>query len=183
MSVHSIHDKRMKPSARVFIPFLLATLVVMAALNFVGAPLAAGAAKYGIVSYELSWNGQKAGEIIASWDENGQLRAAFSLGLDYLFMPLYAVTIGLACVWSGEVLRRRSWPLPWAGWTLAYALVLAAILDAVENYALLALLLGRPAGHLPLLAACCATAKFLFVFIGLVYAFLGAAVRLVIPER
>jgi hypothetical protein len=38
--------------------------------------------------------------MVASWDQSAQLHAAFSLGLDYLYLPLYAVTIALACVWA-----------------------------------------------------------------------------------
>ncbi len=162
-------------------PFLLVTtLAVMAAMSRVSAPLTTAQAPFGIISYEFSGTIDRARTILESWSHAVKLRAAFSLGLDYLFMPLYAATIGLACRWASEVLSRRRWPFEFLGGWLAGGLWLAAGLDAVENIALTALLFGAFDPFWPITAYICAAVKFGLVFLGMVYAFLGLIVRLVV---
>jgi hypothetical protein len=99
--------------------------------------------------------------------------------LDYLFMPLYAFTISLACRWAGGVLARQRLPLSSSADWLAGGLWLAAGLDALENLALTALLFGSQQSFLPLIAFLSACVKFTLIFIGLVYAFFGLVIRLV----
>jgi len=162
----------------VFLILLALSLVLMAALNILGAPLVTSAAPQGIVSFELAATPARAAGILASWDGPARLRAAFTLGLDYLFMPLYAAALSLACILAGGALHRRGWPL--AGWAvpLAAAPWLAAGLDAVENVGLTALVFGALDPFWPLLSAVCAYGKFGLLFVGLVYSFLGLASRL-----
>src|SRR5690606_21926785 len=73
--------------------------------------------------------------------------ARISLILDFPFMIAYAIFFSAACTAMGRRLRQRAakggrigriarhlaTPAPWLGW----AFVLAAIFDAVENFALL----------------------------------------------
>lgn len=166
--------------AHPFLRYLFFTLLVMLALNWIGSPLATEQAPYGIISYEFARTPQQANTIITSWDTQVRLRAAFSLGLDYLFMPLYAITISQACRWARLALAKKRWPLSSAGEWLAGGMWLAAGLDATENIALTAFLFGAQQSFWPLIAYLCASIKFLLIFLGLVYTFLGLAVRLVV---
>ena len=111
----------------------------------------------GIISYEL------AGTVGAGAKHPGflgrltQLHAAFALGFDYVFMLAYSTAIGLACVMAAGVLGSRGWPLAGIGAGLAWAQWLAAGLDAVENFALTAMLFGgvaRPGRSWPTGARC-----------------------------
>jgi hypothetical protein len=136
-------------------------------------------------------------QILASWDQRAQLSAAFSLGLDYVFMLAYSTTIGLACIWTADVLRRRSWPLAWVGaplawvgaplaWVgapLAWGQWLAAAFDATENIALVVILFGTVQAPWPEVARWCAIFKFSLIFLGLVYAFFGLVVSLVVKPK
>lgn len=149
------------------------TLLLMVIMNFVGAPLNTTQAPLGIISYELAGTVPGAGAILASWDQDAQLHAAFSLGLDYLFMVVYSTTIALACIWSGEVLQKNGWPLASTSVPLAWGQWLAALLDAVENLALALILFGALASPWPELAKWCALIKFILIFLGMVYAFYG----------
>ena len=82
-------------------PALLAlTIVLTVALQAVNAPLKTPAAPQGIVSYEFAGTTAAAQSILDSWDAGAKVYAGFSLGLDYLYMPTYALTIGLACAWN-----------------------------------------------------------------------------------
>ncbi len=163
-----------------FFRYLFFTLLVMLALNWIGSPLTTQQAPYGIISYEFARTPQQANAIISSWDSPVMLRAAFSLGLDYLFMPLYAITISQACRWASSVLVKRRWPLSSAGEWLAGGMWLAAGLDATENIALTAFLFGAQQSFWPVIAYVCASIKFLLIFLGLVYLLLGLVVRLVV---
>ena len=112
-------------------PALLAlTIVLTVVLQAVNVPLKTPAAPQGIVSYEFAGTTAAAQSILDSWDAGAKVYAGFSLGLDYLYMPAYALTIGLACAWAARVLGgRRRW-LGSLGRVLAFGLGLAALLDA-----------------------------------------------------
>jgi hypothetical protein len=173
--LESIAPERRK---RYFWPFLVITLVVMALLNAVSAPLTTSVAPYGIVSYELAGDVATAEAILSSWDTDARLRAAFGLGFDYLFMIAYSATIALACVWAAGIVRQRGWPLAWLGIPLAWGQWLAAGLDALENLALAVILFGAPASPWPEIARWSAIFKFALVFLGMFYAFYGLTVSL-----
>jgi hypothetical protein len=106
-----------------------------------------------------------------------------NLGLDYLFLCAYAASIGLACVLVSRRFKLRS-PLHAVGVLLSWALVMAAALDALENYALIRLLLGSTGGGLAALARSAALVKFLLVFLGILYAILaGLAALFFLPRE
>ena len=76
-------------------------------MQIVGDPLINPTAPSGIVTFELAGKVSKVQEILVSWDSHEQLFAALGLGLDYVFMLLYSTTVGLACLWAGDILHRR----------------------------------------------------------------------------
>lgn len=162
----------------IFWPLLAVTLGLMVVMNFAGAPLVNPAAPQGIVTYELAGSADRAARILQSWDSGARLLAAFSLGLDYLFIPLYANTIALACIWAALSLRRPGWSLAWLGALLAWGLWLAGILDGIENAGLLIQMVHGPVTAWARLAFVCASVKFALIFLGLVYVFYSLAVRL-----
>ncbi len=120
-------------------------------VQVVGRPLQTAAAPQGIVSYELAGDPATTQAILDSWGPNARVHAGFSLGLDTLFMPLYAATIALSCLWGAGAFRRRRWPLVALGRPLAWGVWLAALCDVVENIALWRLLVGPVAVPWPLL--------------------------------
>ena len=172
-------DKR-KP---IFLSLTALTLVVMGVLNATGGPLKTPAAPQGIVSFELAGDGPSAQAILDCWDCQARAHAGFNLGFDFVFMLLYSSAIGLACVWVACVLPSRYRPLAAVGLTLAWGQWLAALLDVVENVALLVILLDSPVAPWPQVALWCAVPKFALVFLGLGYVALGAVVRLVGSRR
>ncbi|MEA3349814.1 MAG: hypothetical protein U9Q82_04255 [Chloroflexota bacterium] len=164
---------------RVFWPLLGLTLLIIFVFNLTGAPLNTAAAPCGILSYELAGSVSNAEAILASWDSIARERAAFSLGLDFLFIPVYVSAITCGCGMAAGALRRRGWPLASldAAAGIAWGLFLAGLLDVVENIALSIVLFGIPTAPWPQVAYWCALPKFALVFFGIVYAFLGAAVH------
>ena len=131
----------------------------------------------GIVGLELAGEADDARELIGSWEETDRAAAAASVGLDYPFILLYSSTLGLGCLMAGDRLRASGWPLAGAGRWLAWGQSVAGILDAVENVALLAMLIGAVASPWPRLAQVCAVPKFLLVAAGIVYGAAGLVAR------
>ncbi len=167
---------------RVFYIASFSSLVVLSALTALGAPMFTDAAPQGMVSFELARTLDVAQAMLASWSAHTQILIAFSLGLDYLFLLLYPLSIALGCALIAARLERR-----WAfhasvGFALAWLQPAAGVLDAVENYALVKLLLGHHQEFWPALAYYAAVPKFVIVGSGLLYAALAGAASL-FPAR
>jgi hypothetical protein len=147
----------------------LLTVVVMVALDAIGRPLVTEVAPLGIVSFEFAGDVATATRILESWGEAGRVRAGLTQGLDYLFLVLYASAIGLGCLLVAGA----------AGPALAWGQVGAALLDAVENFALIRLLLGSDDALWPTLAWGCAALKFALVGVGLATVLVGLPLALI----
>jgi hypothetical protein len=158
-------DKR----ARVFVPLLIATLVITLLFRFIGP------AQPTIVDFELAGSVEKAQAIIDAWNQTDRIRAGFSLGFDYLYMPVYSTTIALACILAAGVLRRKAWHT--IGMLLAWGLWIAALFDATENLALFTELLGNNVAPYPQIAQICATIKFGLIVLGLLYVIVGVIAK------
>lgn len=160
-------DKR----ARVFVPLLIATLVITFLFRFIGP------AQPTIVDFELAGSVENAQAIIDAWTETDRIRAGFSLGFDYLYMPVYSTTIALACILAAAVLSKKAWHS--MGLLLAWGLWAAAIFDAIENLALFTELLGNNVAPYPQIAQICATLKFGLIGLGLLYVIAGIVAKVV----
>ena len=150
-------------------PLLFATLVITFLFRFIGP------AQPTIVDFELAGSIEKAGQIIGAWNATDRIRAGFSLGFDYLYMPVYSTTIALACVMAAGVLKRKAWHT--LGLLLAWGLWIAALSDAIENVALYVELLGNNVPPWPQVAQLCATIKFGLILAGLLYVVAGVIGR------
>jgi len=167
-----------RPRRRAFLLATAATLAVGAGLAVVGAPLATEAAPRGIVSFELAGDLESAERILASWDREQRVRAGISLGADFLFLLAYPLALALACAGVAGRLAERAPRAATLGALLAWGQALAGALDAVENWALIELLLGSRHPLWPALAAACAAPKFALVGAGLAYAGIGGLASL-----
>ncbi len=167
------HPYQRIPSDRrlaVFLGMLAFTLLLTIILQVVDGPLKTGPAPVGIVSYEFAWDTATAQRILDSWKNDAPRYAGFSLGLDYLYMPVYAITIGLPCAWAAGFLGRRRPRLARLGAALAWGLWLAALFDSVENIALTIMLFRGVALPWPPVAAVSASLKFALIAAGWLYA-------------
>ncbi len=156
--------------AKVFLPLLIATLLITFAFRFIG-PAAPT-----IIDFELAGTVTKATDIITAWTPVERIHAGFSLGFDFLYMPVYSTTIALACVWAAGVFRSGAGKT--IGVALAWGLWLAAMFDAIENLALMSNLFGSPIEPFPALATGCATLKFGLILAGLLVVIIAMVQRL-----
>jgi hypothetical protein len=156
------HGKRLV----VFLVLLAVFLVITIGFRFIGP------AEPSIVDFELAGTADGAAEIINAWDMQDRIRAGFSLGLDYLYMPVYSTLIALACVWGAGVLASRQWRA--TGLLLGWGLWAAALFDAVENSMLTVVLFDTAAAPYPQIAQVCAVLKFSLIVLGLVFVAVAA---------
>jgi hypothetical protein len=166
----------LSPSAqnRAFVVLFVLTVAVMVILNVLGVPMKTEQAPGGIISFEFARELAVARGMVQSWGETGRVYAGLNLGLDYLFLFCYSSAIGLGCVLVARGLSGWIEVLAVVGLPLSWAQFVAALLDAVENYALIQVLLGSGQASWPVVAWWCAVPKFIIVAAGLVYVIVGA---------
>jgi hypothetical protein len=152
---------------RVFLTLLVGTLILLAVFQILNVPLTTSAAPHGIVTYELAGSVHATADILQAWDERADLFAAFSLGLDYLFMPFYGLTIAMATLLTGS--RHTSNWIKSLGTISGWGVLNATVFDAIENYALWKILQGALVQPWPEIAAVCAQIKFFLILIALLY--------------
>lgn len=158
---------------RLFFTLLVLTLSLFAIFRILDMPLQTDYAPSGIVSFELAGTPQNAAHIVLTWPAEAMLNAAFGLGIDYLFMPVYAFALAFGTLLAAG--RHAGW-LKSLGAVAGYGAFAAALFDAVENYALFQVLLGAFDSSYPMLAAVCATVKFGLLAFGLVVAVAGGVI-------
>lgn len=152
---------------RLFITFLFLTLVLFAIFRVLDTPLQTDYAPSGIVSFELAGSPQNAAHMVLTWSGEAMLNAAFGLGIDYLFMPIYALALGFGTLLAAT--RHGGW-LKSIGVVAGYGAFAAPLFDAVENFALFKILSGAFESPYPEIAFYCALVKFGLLVFGIVVA-------------
>lgn len=146
---------------RTFVELLALNLAVGGALMLAGRDLRTDAAPNGMLSLQFAGNAEDVGRILQSWSPRARTVAAFTLGLDYLFMPLYAAGLSFLGATLALAARRRE-RVGLAGWVAGVAWLpwLAAAADATENAAALEMVLGGPDSPWPTVVRVAALTKF-----------------------
>ena len=142
-------------------------------MQITGAPLNTEAAPGGIVSFELVGTLEGSQAIINSWQDDKMNYAGINLGLDFLFLSLYSITIALSCLLISVRLNEHLKFFKRLGVWMAVAVIIAALFDIIENIALIRLLLGSKNELLPVIAKWCAIPKFLIVTLSILYVIIG----------
>ncbi|MFT5762479.1 MAG: hypothetical protein ACI8WA_001609 [Polaribacter sp.] len=134
-------------------------------------------APYGILSFELAGTLEQSVEIINSWSPLSKTLAGLSLGFDFLFLLIYTLFISLLIhkvnerLWIGKSFYK-------VGVILIWSMFITAIFDAVENAALIKLLIENYEQYWSSVAYSFALAKFFLISISLLYLIYSAALLL-----
>ena len=152
------------------LPSFVLLLTASAVLLFIiSVPLRPSSSPSDLLRLELAGSVERAREIVKRWGGRGVQKATYGVYVDFLFLIVYSTTIGLACI----SLADAAWPpassLASIGVTLAWGLWAAALLDAIENIALLRILQGTDATYWPAIARWCAIPKFTLILAGVIY--------------
>ena len=168
---------------RAFIFFFILSLLAMASLQVTGAHLISEVSPSGILSFEFAGELSAAQNMVNSWGPTGRVYAGLNLGLDYLFLLVYACAIGLGCVLVARRFSPKTTFLANLGILIAWAQLGAAMLDGAENYALIRVLFGNELALWPVVARWCAIPKFSIVGAGLIYVIIGTIVVVVMKFK
>lgn len=141
MSISPFRSMSKTAEKRLTIVLLIAMLLLFSAMRYFDAPLKNQVSKAGIVSFELAKDLQQTKAILNSWNAFSKTSAGISIGLDFLFLMVYAVFISLLIHKLNESLWKHS-KLYKIGVMIIWGVFLAAVFDIVENIALIQLLLG-----------------------------------------
>ena len=155
-----------------------ATIILLVLLSILDQPLKTDQAPNGIISFEIAINFLQSQSILSSWDHHSKLFAALSLGLDFLFLIAYSLFLSLLCLKTAERFTGKNNWFRNIGIIISWLQFLAALFDAVENYALIQLLLGSQKELFSSIAYYFAVAKFLFILTAFVYLIAGFIMRL-----
>lgn len=155
----------------IFFGLLIWTLALLALFQILNIPLTTTAAPYGIVSHQLAWTPENSRAILVSWGTRASLFAAFGLGLDYLFMPSYALTVAIGTLLAAG--RHKGWFCRTGRW-VAYGTFVGVLFDALENIGqALQLLNGTITVPGTIFIGICATIKFTLLLLGVLYGLVG----------
>jgi hypothetical protein len=147
-------------------------------LIHMGQSLVSSAAPHGIVSFELAGSLFRSEAIIQSWSDEARSVALLIQGFDYLYLFIYPAWLALVAIALGTRLGGR-WQS--AGLVTGWVVLVAAPLDAVENYALIQQLLHGAGAAPAKLALWCALAKFALIAVAM--GFLSLALCVWISRR
>ncbi|NWN92835.1 hypothetical protein HLV39_15185 [Marinobacter adhaerens] len=90
---------------------LIVSLVLLAALIMINQPLKTGSAPQGMVSFQLAGSADLARAIIQNWGSSGLQWAKLSLGLGFVFIPVYTLALILLtryCMRDRPGIRERT---------------------------------------------------------------------------
>jgi hypothetical protein len=148
------------------------TLVLFVSISLIDESLKIDETANGIVSFECAKTLGQSEYIIQSWEAaDVMIYAALSLGIDYLFMVAYGSFFALAVLLLAEKLP--SGFLKKEAKLMAFFMLLAALLDGIENFGLIQLLINTPTQSMVSLAFYCASIKFGLLGIGVLYLLAG----------
>ena len=129
----------------------------------------------------LEMNARAADVMFTVWNDETKDSLKTALHWDYVFLFVYPAAVAVSCFIAGGFLHRAGIvPFNYSLIIICLQLI-APVLDAVENYALLKVLSGPIVSPWPELARWCAIGKFSLVLLGIGYALLlGGGVWLLV---
>lgn len=125
---------------------------------------------------QFAWNEIQASKILEKWSDADKRAVRLNLALDFVFVVIYVTCLAVACALAADALSAAGWPGGGRmGHIFAGAIVVAGLLDAVENSAQLLMLAGLKTQPWPALASACASVKFFLAAVTVLYALYGGA--------
>ncbi len=149
--------------------FFIASIVML----YLNKPLKNTIAPNGIISFELANTLERSQEILASWTPLTKIFAGIGLGFDFLYILIYSLFIAIVIHKINKYLWSKK-PFYRFGELLIWSLLVAAILDIMENICLIKLLTGNTKQHWTSIAYYFASTKFLLILLAILYSVVNA---------
>ena len=166
--------KKIKSSNIFFAILLIVLLIFIAVMRYLDGFLITQSAPHGIISFELAKESNVVLEIIKSWNTTAKFAAGLSIGIDFLFLIVYAMFLTLLFLRVNKKLlekTKRNF-----NWFILFLPAAAAIFDILENIAMINLLLGDIQSKWSLMAYYAAIIKFGLLFIAIAYIIVGGVI-------
>ena len=148
-------------------------VILFLALGYFNKPLITEIAPNGIVSFELAKDINMSISIISSWNLNAKINAGLSLGIDFLYLVIYSIFFATSCYLISQKYINKNNLIFKTGLLLTKLQFVAALFDAIENIALIKLLIGSNNKIYSSIAFYFASIKFLIIALGIVYIIIG----------
>lgn len=172
---------KLKGSPKNLILFVITIigLIIFILINqLIFVPLATSVPVYGILNFEFAWTPEQVKAIFTTWGAEGMVLQALGVYWDFLYIIGYSLFI-FGCILL--ISRRLKGKFQIVGLYASLTPIIAGIFDVLENLNLL-IMLENPASFpsfIPLIASMCATIKFSFLIIAIIY-FVFALIVLII---
>ena len=140
--------------------FMTGTLFMMLHLQEHGRPLYNPEACLGIVSLELPFTAEKAGEVLASWRGNGIEIAIENIRKDFLFILIYPLAFSIALAIAADF-RTTGWRNLYS--RFSWIALLMMPLDIAENLLMLRMIESGPTVITAPATSLAASTKFLIL--------------------
>jgi hypothetical protein len=128
------------------------------------------------ICLQFAWGEAGASQILEKWSEADKRAVRLNLAVDFVLIVIYVTGIALACTLAADALDAVRWPGGGGmGGIFARTIIVAGLLDAVENMAQLLMLAGSRTQPWPALASVCASLKFFLAGVAILYALYGGA--------
>lgn len=154
---------------RYILPLAAGTILVSIVMARVGRDMTRSGGPR-LVAYELAEDIREVHRIFTRWGPAGQRAAAASLKIEYVWIVLSTALLFVAASSIGAATGRAG--MAWlmvSGRVIAVGALLAGVLNAVENAALLHQLRGEPTVRSVLIARTTAQTKFALVSLAVLY--------------
>lgn len=145
---------------------LITTPILLGIMVWHGAALKTPTTPAGIIDAEFAATIPRAEEILLSWQQPLIQHAIYNTYIDFFFLLSYGIFLFAAVFLLAKKLK-GGWRT--IGKLVAYAMLLTALLDAIENFGILMLLNGQLNASVIYFTWLFASIKFILVFLGFVY--------------
>ncbi len=155
---------------------IVLTLMSLVAIALVDTHLKTPITPHGILDFEWAKTPLKTNQILHAWGTQGSLFAAFSLGIDYLFLVFYTLFFVLT---TQRLSNNNHFIIKKTTNAVILLFLLAGFYDALENYFLLRILIGQNTSNMALQAYMVSLSKFLLIGLGVLYLTVSAIIKFV----
>ncbi len=160
------------------IGLLILLLITISSMLFFDGFLKNEIAKNGIISFELAKELETSKAVINSWNEQSKIAASLSMGLDFLFLIVYASFIAILIHKLNDKLWKDT-TFYTIGNIFVWGAFMMALSDAIENIALIRLLMGDLQQYWSSIAYYFAILKFVILALGILYVLINFGLLLI----
>jgi len=127
----------------------------------------------GIISFEFIKSIEASNMALEAWGDQGRIAVGISLGMDFFYVALYVIILYAFLQMAAQKAQEVSVFCEKTLLKMAYFSPLLGLLDYIENYSLIELLLGSQYAFWPVLAYYCALIKFSGLALFITFAIFG----------